>query len=97
MPRSYDDILAELNALSPLPEGYSMKWDELTDNILVDGPRFGFTVSRKAIDDNLYKKWHKPTLDLLIAFEKYASESGCDPVKYDPIIYRSSDYPEFSK
>ncbi len=80
MPKTLDDIKNELLALSPLSDGYSMKFDHLTDNILVDGPRFGFCITREAIDDNLHKKWHKPTLDLLVAFEKYAAETGCDPV-----------------
>jgi hypothetical protein len=89
MPKTLNDVRNDLLKLCPLPEGYSITCDYRTDNLLVDGPTLGFCVTRKAIDDNLHTRWFGPSVALLIATEKYASDTGCDPVKYPLIRLRS--------
>jgi hypothetical protein len=68
----FQSVIAELLAIKPLPNGYSMEVDPATDNILVRGPTLGFAITKEAILDNLYKAQYPVCLDRLIEIEEGA-------------------------
>ncbi len=81
MPKRLEDIRDDLLKLATLPEGYSITCDHKTDNLLVNGPTLSFCITRHAIDDNFHISMYPPSLEALIAAEKF----GADFVDLPPI------------
>lgn len=61
------DAAAEIqNALGPLPDGFSIKTDEDTENILITSPVLGFAVTISTIKDKLHVVRAKETFVNLV-------------------------------
>lgn len=71
MMQAVDEIF---RVLAPLPPGFSISIDRMTDNIIIKGPKLGFAVTRASVYDNLYMERVKP------AFARLKELEGVDGV-----------------
>ena len=69
---SFNDVMVELTALIKPPKGVKFTIEPTTDNLLVGNDELAFCITRKAIDDNLYKAQYLGGMAALMdAMENY--------------------------
>lgn len=91
MPKSYQQVIDELQSIRPLPYGYTMEcWD--SDNIIVKGPSCGFAILRSSIEDNLHQTQYLGTIERLIEIESMGGAAYLDalPAKLENILNEDS-------
>jgi hypothetical protein len=64
-----DEVIEACKKIAVLPDGYTMKINTKTRNILVCGPNLGFCISERAMDEGHYLESFKPCLEFLIEKE----------------------------
>jgi len=71
-----DAAISEILEDHALPEGYSIKKDTMTKNLMVTGPTLGFLITSVAIADGLHVTCFGRALRALIKAEQSAELEG---------------------